>query len=244
MLRAVLFDLDDTLLINPVSTAVPAYLKAISEYASHLVPPETLSSLVLEGARRMELNDGAGPTNEAAFSEFFFSALDCPENEIRPVLESFYREEYSRLKSTTRPAPHARRTVEAAFDLGFIVAVATNPLYPKAAIDQRLEWAGVPVTEFSYDLVTTYEIMHATKSSLAYYREVADLLSLAPDECLMVGDDWEHDIAPATRIGMMGYWINTSTTVRVEENLESGRLLGHGTLQELSPMLEHLSDNR
>ena len=84
---------------------------------------------------------------------------------------------------------------------------ATNPLFPRTAIEQRLDWAGVPVTEFDYALVTTYENMHATKDHPAYYHEMLAHLGRQPGECLMVGDNWEWDVATPASVGVRAYWI-------------------------------------
>ena len=50
MLRAVLFDLDDTLLYNDMEgTFLPRYFAALSEYARPLCPPEQLMDALFAG---------------------------------------------------------------------------------------------------------------------------------------------------------------------------------------------------
>ncbi len=122
-----------------------------------------------------------------------------------PLLERFYAEEFPKLQAMTRPIPEARPLVEWAFAHDLQVAIATNSLFPRTAIEQRLAWAGVPVTEFDYALVTSYEIMHATKANPAYYCEVLERLGRQPSECLMVGDDWTLDMLPAAAVGIPIY---------------------------------------
>lgn len=249
MLKAILFDLDDTLLGNPMETFMPAYLQALTRYMAHLIPPGRLISELMRGTQAMSAADGNGPTNEEAFATVFFPAVGYEPAELRPTFERFYAEEFPRLRALTRPRAEARPLVEWAFERGLQVTIATNPLFPRSPIEQRLEWAGVPVTEFDYALVTTYEDMHATKSHPAYYREVLTRLDRQPDECLMVGDNWEWDIAQAASIGIPVYWIAGPDDAPPSLPPHRGVLAGQGTLADLlawvkagNPMLGPVSD--
>ncbi len=230
MLKAILFDLDDTLLGNSMDTFIPAYFQALTRYVAEWVPPEQLISELLRCTRAMEANDGTGPTNEERFAAAFFPALGYDPDELRPVFDQFYVEEFPKLRGLTRTRPEARPLVEWAFERGLQVAIATNPLFPRSPIEQRLAWAGVPVTEFDYALVTCYENMHATKAHPAYYREILDRLGRRAGECLMVGDDWERDIVPCASVGIPGYWIAKPGDVPPSDEVP---LVGQGTLGDL-----------
>ena len=230
MLRAIFFDLDDTLLSNSMDTFVPLYFRALTRYVGHLIPRECLISELLRGTRAMEANDGTGPTNEEAFAAVFYPALGHEPDELRPVFEQFYAEEFPKLRALTQPRPEARPLIGWAFERGLQVVIATNPLFPRSAIEQRLEWAGVPVTEFDYALITSYEIMHATKAHPAYYREILTRLDRQPDECLMIGDNWEWDIAQAVSVGIPAYWIVGPGSAPPADGVS---LIGHGTLADL-----------
>jgi HAD superfamily hydrolase (TIGR01549 family) len=232
--KAILFDLDDTLLVNSMETFVLAYFQALTRHVAHLIPPEKLISELLRGTRAMEANDGTGPTNEEAFAALFYPALGYEQAELKPVFEQFYAEEFPKLQSLTQPVPQARPLIEWAFERGLQVAIATNPLFPRTAVEQRLAWAGIPVSDFDYALVTAYEDMHATKAHPAYYREILGRLGREPQECLMVGDDWERDVAPAASVGIPVYWI-----VGPDDELPSQdvALVGQGTLAELQDWL-------
>ena len=239
MLKAILFDLDDTLLGNSMETFIPAYFGVLARWVAHLIPADRLVAELMRGTQAMSANDGTGPTNEEAFAALFYPALGYEEAELRPIFERFYAEEFPKLRSLTQPVPQARPLIEWAFERGLQVAIATNPLFPRTAIEQRLAWAGVPVTEFDYALVTTYDNMHATKAHPAYYREILERLGRQPEECLMVGDDWEMDMAPAASVGVPIYWVTRpgGTLPAIpplgEGERMGGVLIGQGSLGSL-----------
>ena len=79
MLKAILLDLDDTLLTNPMTKFIPAYFQALSAYMAHLVPPERLLEELMRGSNAMEANAGTGSTNEEAFA-----AHPYQPRELRP----------------------------------------------------------------------------------------------------------------------------------------------------------------
>jgi len=237
MLKAILFDLDDTLLSNSMETFIPAYFQALTRWVAHLIPPEQLIVELMRATDAMTANDGTGSTNEQAFAAAFYPSVGYDPDELRPVFEQFYVEEFPKLRSLTGRRPEARLLVEWAFERGLQVAIATNPIMPRLPIEQRLEWADVPVTEFDYALVTVYEDMHATKSHPAYYREILTRLGRQPDECLMVGDDPQRDITQAASVGISTYWIvkpgGTLLPPSFTEETGESAFVGQGTLTEL-----------
>ena len=82
---------------------------------------------------------------------------------------------------------------------GLRVALATNPIFPAVATESRIHWAGLEPEDF--ELYTTYENARYCKPNLSYYRDIAEQLGLAPEECLMVGNDVTEDMA-AQALGM------------------------------------------
>lgn len=207
MIKALLLDLDNTLLENDMDRFVPAYLGLLAEYMADHLPADVLIPHLMRATRAMLDNADTGRTNMEVFDAEFFPAIGRTRRELEPVFERFYATRFSRLRGLTAPVAAARPLVEWAFQQGLQVAIATNPLFPLTAIEQRLEWAGIPVDEFPYDLVTSYEDMHATKPHGAYFLEIAARLGREPGECLMAGDDWDMDIEPALEVGMLAYWI-------------------------------------
>lgn len=212
MPKAVLLDLDDTLLINNMASFIPAYFQLLTQSFADRIPSDRLLLELMRGIEAMDANEGSGPTNEEAFETSFYSALEMNLGALRPVFERFYAEEFPKLRTITRPMPGGRGVVERVFAGGRQVAIATNPVFPRTAVEQRLDWAGVSVLDFKYDLVTTIENMHATKAGTAYYREILSALGREPQECLMVGDDWQRDMVYASRAGIPVYFVTGPET--------------------------------
>ena len=109
------------------------------------------------------------------------------------------------------------------------VVIATNPLFPQTAIEQRMAWGGIGGDRFDYELVTCYENSHATKSSPAYFSAIVEFLGRTPGECLMVGDNWGWDVVCAGEAGLPSYWIAAPDALQPEPAAE---VVGQGSLDE------------
>jgi FMN phosphatase YigB (HAD superfamily) len=206
-IKAVLFDLDDTLLINETEQFMTTYFRALLAYMRKACDPQRLIEALQVGTRAMMDNDGTHGTNAEVFRAQFVQRLDGDAATVLPLLESFYEREFDGLRGSAQVDPAARAAVAWAFQHGYQVAVATQPLFPLAGIRSRLRWADVPAEEFPYDLITSYEVMSACKPHPAYFRQVLEHLGRAPQECLMVGDSFEADM-PARKVGMRTFWVD------------------------------------
>jgi len=105
-------------------------------------------------------NDGKIP-NEEAFSNAFFPVEGYEKDEIQPLFDKFYEKNFKELQKFTEKKPEARKVIQAAFSKDYKVVIATTPVLPLTAIEQRLDWAGIG--DFPYDLITSIENSCATK---------------------------------------------------------------------------------
>ena len=207
-IRAVLFDLDDTLLGNNMDRFLKGYFGLLAPHVAHLVPPDQFMPALLAATQAMVDHADPAVTNQQAFLADFFPRVGRTAEEMLPVFEDFYATRFGALRDLTHPRPEARAAVQAALDAGCDVVIATNPLFPDTAIRQRMEWANV--ADLPFKLVTSYEVMHSAKPHARYYAEIVGRIGRRPGECAMVGDDWANDIAPAVRVGLRAYWLNTT----------------------------------
>ncbi|NPU85879.1 MAG: HAD family hydrolase [Syntrophaceae bacterium] len=211
-IRAVLFDLDDTLLENDMHRFVREYFGLLTPHMAHLVPPKEFVSALFHATSAMIQNADPALTNRQVFIDHFFPRVGRTAEEMMHLFDEFYAKPYGTLRSLTRPNPSARAAIQAALDTGCDVVIATNPIFPETAIRQRMEWADV--SDFPFKLVTSYETMHSAKPNPNYYREIVGLIGRRPEECIMVGDDWGNDMAPAMKAGLQVYWVNNATESR------------------------------
>lgn len=225
-IRAILFDLDDTLLTNNMDNFLPRYLKLISAYAAGLYDPAQLVQHLLAATQVMVDNADPAVSNEQAFWDEFSQLTHFDRDEMIPFFTHFYQAHFDDIQTATERRPEARPLVEWAFRQGYAVVIATNPMFPRIAIERRLAWAGID--DYDYDLVTSYEVMHFTKPNPGYYQEILSRLDCPPAEALMVGDDWERDIIPASGLGIKTFWIAPAEASMPDPELAAA----HGTLAD------------
>ena len=210
MTFTLLLDLDDTLLDNDMEAFVPAYLQALSGYMAQHSPPQRFAQTLLAATQKMMENRRPDRTLEETFSAAFYPALGLSAETLRPEIETFYRQVFPSLQRVTRPRPAAPALVETALERGWRVVIATNPLFPRTAIEQRLAWAGLPVEEYPFALVTSFETFHFTKAVPAYYAEILGRLGWPKDPLLMAGNDPDLDLRPAQKAGLPVFWVTAS----------------------------------
>jgi FMN phosphatase YigB (HAD superfamily) len=185
-IKAILFDLDGTLLDSNMNEFLPHYFKLLAARVSHILPPDEFMAHLMQASNAMVANDGRA-TNEEVFAAAFYPLIGHPREKIESVFLDFYTKDFPALRQYTHRKPEARQVVQQAFDLGYDVVIATNPLFPLTAVQQRLEWAGV--ADFSYRLVTSYENSRASKPNLIYYKQILESIGHRAVACLMVGDE-------------------------------------------------------
>lgn len=208
MSYTLLLDLDDTLLVNPMSEFVPAYLQAISDHLSPFVDPQKVIKMQLAGTQQMILNQRPDCTLKDVFEAVYYPSLGLNETDVRSASDQFYDDIYPSLKKYTRQKPDAIRFVQEAFERNYRVAIATNPIFPYKAIAQRLSWAGLSPEKYPYALVPSYETFHFAKPNPAFLAEILARLGWPNGPVVMVGDDRQHDIHTANSLGIASYWIS------------------------------------
>ncbi|HEX6989684.1 MAG TPA: HAD family hydrolase, partial [Bacillota bacterium] len=160
-IRAVLFDLDGTLLDLDMDRFLPVYLDALGRFLADRLPPADLVEAVMAATAAMIADVDPHVTNEQAFWRAFARRTGLGLDSLREPLERFYREEFPRLGGEARPVPGAGEVLAALRRDGFRLALATNPLFPRTAVEARLAWAGIDPDLFA--VIADYETMHACK---------------------------------------------------------------------------------
>jgi FMN phosphatase YigB (HAD superfamily) len=212
VLTGVLFDLDGTLLDIDIDAFLGDYFGALGPVVADVLgdgrDPSAGLRAVVEGTSAM-VAPHEGRTNRTVFNKTFheLTGVDLDLDEFALPFERFYADVFPTLRKRIGPRDGARDVVQTALELGMKVAIATNPIFPLSAIEERMRWAGVD--DLGVHAVTSYEIMHATKPLQAYFSETADLIGVPASACLMVGDDRVLDMGAAD-IGMTTFYVGAA----------------------------------
>ena len=211
-LKAVLFDLDGTLLDYDLrSEFLPHYFSAMGKYFAHRIEPEKMIKGIMLASDAIGANDGK-VSNEQAFARIFYPYVGVEREILEPEFQAFYRDIFPSLRKYATRKTEARGVIENAFDLGYSVVIATNPYFPDVAVQQRLEWAGV--AGLPYSKVTTYENSHFAKPDPRYFKEIVDEMGCRPNEALVVGDEAMDMVAGS--IGCPTFLISSPATKEFE----------------------------
>ncbi len=197
-MRAVLFDLDGTLLAMDQDVFTKAYFGALAEKLSGAYDPEKLIKTVWRGIGAMLKNDGSA-TNEQVFWRAFADVFGERAYDDIPLFDEFYKTDFNELKSLCGRNERAVRTVKQLRRDGYKLVLASNPLFPSVAQKARMRWAGVDPDDFDY--ITSYENSHFCKPQAGYYAEIVQAIDCAAADCIMVGNDVGDDM-PARDVGL------------------------------------------
>ncbi len=209
MIKAVLLDLDNTLLHNPDMAFATQYLSLADHYFEQCWQFPKLSQVILKTIQAMSMQHPPFLTNAEVAIALIAKAVGRPSSDVQAVFDNFYQTVYPQLQSCIDPLGDiAANLVHHLQEQGYALVIATNPIYPAEAVRQRLAWAGVPDDFKFYSLVTHAENMHFAKPDPAYYAEIVARVGVEPDEAIMIGDNLKNDIAPAQQAGLQTYQID------------------------------------
>ena len=238
MKKFVLFDLDGTLLPMDQDAFVGAYFKTLLKKlasmglpASNEAEQKALANAVWAGTRAMMTNDGL-KTNEAAFFSTFKACTGVDLLLRKPEFDEFYKNEFQVVSAVCGKNPDVRSAIDEIKGRGYRIAIATNPLFPIIANEQRLKWAGLELSEFEF--CTCYENSSYCKPSLEYYRAILNRLDVFAGDCIMVGNDVREDMA-ARKLGI-DVFLLTDHIINVEnEDIDQ---FPHGDWKEFLKYLD------
>jgi FMN phosphatase YigB (HAD superfamily) len=233
MTLTLLLDLDETLLDTNLGAFVPAYYQKLAAHLASHVPPESLLKYLMLGTKKMMQSEDPSHTLREVFNENFYPFLNVDPSAVQSVIEEFYDEVFPTIREVTKPIPGAVEFIEWAFAAGHRVVIATSPYFPRKATQHRLRWAGLPPEKYPFALVSSYEDFHFTKPNPAYFAEVLGRLGWPDDPVLMVGNDVEQDLIPATALGLSTYH-----SLDVTPSANGFESTGRGRLAELRAWLE------
>ena len=231
-IKTVLFDLDGTLLPMDHDAFGKLYFGTIARYfVPHGYDPGRLIEAISEGIVAMVTNDGAITNEDACWNMMRKKLGEHLDDDVK-VFEQYYATEFEKARAACGVSPYAAKVIKALRAQGYSTVLATNPMFPSIATEQRIKWAGLSPEDF--ELYTTYEGFHFTKPNPKYYLEIMERLSLKPEECLMIGNDVDEDMI-ARRLGMKVYLVTDCLLNKKNEDISG---YPQGTLADLATAVE------
>lgn len=233
-MEALLLDLDGTLLDIEVSFFMGTMTDSMARHFADLVPGDLfrkgLSGSIKELTVAVRKD---GQNNEDVFFSYFSNTTGVSESTARNRFDSFYIDVFPGFSRFGAPVEGAAQLVDAASARGFVLVLATTPIFPRAAILERMKWCRIPSEPFK--IISDMESTRFCKPQAGYFLDIADTLVIPPEKCLMAGNDSSHDLA-AGKVGMKTFLATTHRVDRSEPAAEpdfSGDLDALGRLLDL-----------
>ncbi|MEW9668744.1 HAD family hydrolase [Ammoniphilus sp. 3BR4] len=262
MIKAVLFDLDDTLLWDDrsVKEAFEATCRLAKE--KYNVDPAKLEESVRSEARALYTSYETYPfTTMIGINPFeglwanFLEGEDVQFRKLQELAPAYRREswtrglkalgiddpEFGQLLAETFPAERRKRpyVYEETFEvLQQLKGKVQLLLLTNGSPDlQQEKLAGVPDIAPYFDHIVISGNFGKGKPDPALFHYALGLLSVTSDEAVMVGDKLTTDILGSSRVGMKSVWINRHGMERNNEIVPDYEIKN---LNELFPIIESL----
>lgn len=191
-IEVVLFDLDGTLLPMDQDVFVQTYFGLLAKNLSNYgYEPKKLIESIWLGTKSMIMNDGK-QTNEKVFWNTMSNIYGPNVINDESKFESFYINDFPLVKNSCGFDKRANEVIKFLKSKGYRLILATNPIFPRIATEQRIKWAGLDINDFEF--VTTYENSSFSKPNLKYYLEILEKNDYKVENCLMVGNDVAEDM--------------------------------------------------
>lgn len=233
--KAVFFDLDGTLLPMELEQFMGAYFSTLAEYMAHVgLDPQTGKAALGAGVKAMMASDGTA-TNHDVFWNTFKAAMGSGQipGDLEALMSAYYETTFGTIGKDVKPNPASAHAVRTLTEKGYRLVCATMPMFPRRAVEWRLEWAQVDPQ--SFELITTYENSRSTKPRTAYYQGILDATGLQAHDVLMVGNNTLEDGA-AAKIGCDVFLI-TDFLLEGDGGLDVSAT-PHGTMAEFAALCE------
>lgn len=202
--KAILFDMDGTLLPMDQKEFIEGYFKLLGEDLKEYIDYDLLVKALWHGTYAMYKNDGT-KTNRELFWDDFIKLTNLNREVVEPICDNFYSNRFKIAQEFTKNNNLAKKCLYLAHQKADIVVLATNPLFPLVAQKTRLSF--VDLKEDDFDYITAYEDQCFTKPNKKYYEEILNRFNLKPNECLMVGNDVNEDMKPCIDLGIDTYLV-------------------------------------
>jgi putative hydrolase of the HAD superfamily len=189
MIKAIIFDLDNTLVdfMAMKRQAIDAAIYAMIDAGLKLSYEEVKAKID-------EIYEERGIEYQKVFDALLYDVLDKVDYKILSAGVIAYRRAR---EAALVPYPHVYITMMKLLKMGLKLAVVSDA-------PAREAWLRLCYLNFHhiFDYVITFDDTGHYKPSAVPFQKALELLRVAPSEALMVGDWPERDMVGATKVGM------------------------------------------
>lgn len=203
MFNTVLFDLDGTLIDIDKDEFARQYMKSLALYFDDICENQKIYDILTKGTIVMMKNNGE-VTNMQAFVSHLKDVVGEDESLYMDRFNEYYRSNFDKLKILAKKKDIMIKSINILKEKGYLLGIATNPMLPIEAMEYRVSWAGLDLSDF--EVLTSFEQNKFSKPNKFFYKEIADIMKKRPSEILMVGNDTRDDMV-ASEIGMNTYFL-------------------------------------
>ena len=233
--RAILFDLDGTLCPMELEEFLGGYFKDIARFAAERgVDADRFARAFGAGARAMAKRAPGGKTNFDVFWDTFFGVFDRDEADWEAMFAEYYDTRFGLIGANVEKNPATRRAIDALVAKGYPLVLATQPMFPRRAVEWRLAWSGLDAKPFLH--ITCYDNSTAVKPQVEYYAEVLLACGLRAEDVLMVGNNTLDDLV-ASELGIDVFLVTDHLLDPQGRGLEG---VAHGTMEQLATWADQL----
>jgi FMN phosphatase YigB (HAD superfamily) len=203
-MKTILFDLDGTLLPMSLERFTKDYCNQLGMFFADLIDGKEFIPHVFAATNAM-LSNTDPRRNEEVFIEYLGQVIPGDVNTYIERFNDFYDTAFLALQEGLPPNPLIAASIKMLKEKNYKLVVATNPIFPMKANLHRISWAGLNAEDFSY--ISSFEKNCFCKPNPDYFREVLNTIKELPENCLMVGNDVQEDLA-CRKLGIKTYLID------------------------------------
>jgi len=191
--NTILFDLDGTLLPFLQDEFIHTYFQALVRRLRPMgYDGDKLVAALWRGVDAMVKNEGTF-TNRQVFWEVFTEEFGVEALALESILDDFYTREFDGVRSVLREDADRSELIRTLREKSYTLVLATNPVFPAAAVETRLRWVGLTGSDFDY--ITTYENSRRSKPNPGYYEDILTRICKRGEECMMIGNNPVDDMS-------------------------------------------------
>lgn len=208
MLKAILFDLDGTLLPMNEQEFTKIYIDTLYENVRDLgYKKEELLKVIFKGLENMYKNDGS-KTNEEVFWDTFKNYYGKEQIIHKPFFDKYYKSDFEKTLKACEKNKEARKIIDFVNENFEYCILSTNPILPKIATLKRLNYINLNEKDFSY--ITFFESSSFCKPNPMYFQNILNKFNLKPNEVILFGNNDYEDYWCAKQIGIKCYLVNNT----------------------------------